>query len=204
MALYDQETVRNNGQTCCSRWKASVNFHVDQMMRTRNLPRVKKGKKACVERKVRECFQWKAHGQCSKGDSCSFSHDEQVKKEICTVVRDEKYDHRRPRLTKGEKNPQKHRATEMKTLQSKTPSCKFGHPPVCQNYKSETGCKYGRTCFFRHVEADEKPSKKSKKGGAKGSGCVSRDACPRNLFEGKRRNWDQSAPSNSTRARGTT
>ena len=39
-------------------------------------PRVKKkGKKAYVERKVGECFQWKAHGQFSKGDSCSFSHD---------------------------------------------------------------------------------------------------------------------------------
>ena len=36
-------------------------------------------------------------------------------------------------------------------------------------YKSENGCTYGRTCFFRHVEAEEKPSKKSKKGGAKGS-----------------------------------
>ena len=33
------------------------------------------GKKACVARKVGEYFQWKAHGQCSKGDSCSFSHD---------------------------------------------------------------------------------------------------------------------------------
>ena len=60
---------------------------------------------------------------------------------------------------------------------------------MCQNYKSETGCKFGRTCFFRHVEADEKPSKKSKKCGAKGSvallkestqlGCVSQDSYPR-------------------------
>ena len=34
-----------------------------------------KGRKECVERKVGEYFQWKAHGHCSKGDSCSFSHD---------------------------------------------------------------------------------------------------------------------------------
>ena len=33
-----------------------------------------KGKKASVDRKVGECHQWKATGQCSKGDSCSFSH----------------------------------------------------------------------------------------------------------------------------------
>ena len=28
-----------------------------------------------MERKVGECNQWNAFGQCSKGDSCSFSHD---------------------------------------------------------------------------------------------------------------------------------
>ena len=60
------------------------------MMRTRNfsvrnevvergsLTKSKKEREACVERKVRECFQWKVHGQCSKGDSCSFSHDTQA------------------------------------------------------------------------------------------------------------------------------
>ena len=59
-----------------------------------------------------------------------------------------------------------------------------------QNYKSlEEGCIYGDECDFRHVEAEGKPSKKSKKGGAKESlailkesiqfGCVSQDSCPR-------------------------
>ena len=57
--------------------------------------------------------------------------------------------------------------------------------------KSKTGCTFGRRCFFRHVEAEEKPSKKSKKGGAKGSVallkdstqlvCVSQDSCPRKI-----------------------
>ena len=37
------------------------------------------------------------------------------------------------------------------------------HPPVCQKYKSETGCIYGKKCRFRHVEAEEKPRKKSKR-----------------------------------------
>ena len=39
------------------------------------------------------------------------------------------------------------------------PSCKFWHPHVCQNYKSGKGCVYGEMCQFRHVEAEEKPSK---------------------------------------------
>ena len=49
------------------------------------------------------------------------------------------------------------------------PSCSYWHFPACQNHKSQTGCKHGNKCCFRHVEADEKPSKKSKNGGAKGT-----------------------------------
>ena len=41
------------------------------------LPGVKMGEEA-QEKKVSECFQWKAQGQCSKGDSCSFSHEKQA------------------------------------------------------------------------------------------------------------------------------
>ena len=60
------------------------------------------------------------------------------------------------------------------------PSCDYWHPPVRQNCKSQAGCMH-----FRRVEAEEKPNKKSKNGGAKGSvallkesiqlGCVSQD-----------------------------
>ena len=32
-------------------------------------------RKVSVERKVGECFQWKAIGQCSTGNSCNSSHD---------------------------------------------------------------------------------------------------------------------------------
>ena len=66
-----------------------------RQMRTRNftvrndvvergsVTKSQKGKEAYVERKVRECFQWKAHGQCSKGDSCSFSHDRLAQGDLC-------------------------------------------------------------------------------------------------------------------------
>ena len=82
-----------------------------------------KGKKAYVERKVGKCFQWKAHGQCSKKTHVVSVMTDQHK-ETCAVVRDEKGDRplphqiRRPRLTTREKNPQKHQATEMKALQT--------------------------------------------------------------------------------------
>ena len=69
------------------------------------------------------------------------------------------------------------------------PSCSYRHPPVCQNYILETGCRCGKNCNFRHVELEEKPNKKSKKGGAKGPvamlkelaqmNCVSQDPHPK-------------------------
>ena len=57
----------------------------------------------------------------------------------------------------------------------KNPTCKFWHPPVCQNFKSGKGCIHGDKCHFRHVEAEGKPSKKAKKGGAKGSIAISEE-----------------------------
>ena len=57
------------------------------------------------------------------------------------------------------------------------------------NYKSEKRCVHGDKCHFRHVEAEGKPNKKSKKGSARGPaatlnesiqlGCVSQDSYPR-------------------------
>ena len=35
-----------------------------------------KGKPVCFEVKQGECCQWKAKGQRTKGDACSFRHDE--------------------------------------------------------------------------------------------------------------------------------
>ena len=64
----------------------------------------------------------------------------------------------------------------------------FGTLP-CLNFQSESGCKYGDNCRFRHVEANGQPIKKSKKSGVKGSvallkesiqlGCVSQDSHPK-------------------------
>ena len=84
MALYDQEVARNNGTPNYQQLRTAVKLHNDQVMRNRNfrvrngvvergsVTKSQKGNKACVEREVGECFQWKAHGQCS------FSHDLQA------------------------------------------------------------------------------------------------------------------------------
>ena len=61
----------------------------------------------------------------------------------------------------------------------------FHGTPACLKYESDSGCKYGDKCKLLHTEAGGQPSKKSKKGGVKGSaaslketvqfGCVSKD-----------------------------
>ena len=42
-----------------------------------------------------------------------------------------------------------------------------GQPPVCLNCMSESECKYGDYCQFRHTETGEQPRKKSRKSGGK-------------------------------------
>ena len=76
--VYDQEVARNKGTPNYQQLKTAVKFHDDQKMRNRNfrvridvvergsVTNSRKGNKAYVGRKIRECFQWKAHGQCSK------------------------------------------------------------------------------------------------------------------------------------------
>ena len=101
---------------------------------------------------------------------------------------------RQQRSDKGSESPCRHK-------NCKNPSCKFWLRPVCRICKSEFGCEFGRTCFHRHVEADEKPNKKSKIGRAKGSvalvkestqlGCVSRFLSEKVSFYVKKDNWYQ-------------
>ena len=42
--------------------------------------------------------------------------------------------------------------------------CEYWHPPECQFYKTEMGCKAGDKCLFPHHKVDEQPNKKRKKG----------------------------------------
>ena len=44
-----------------------------------------------------------------------------------------------------------------------------GTLPYVINYKSESGCKFGEKCVFKHTELDSQPNKKPKKTGGKGS-----------------------------------
>ena len=42
-------------------------------------------------------------------------------------------------------------------------SCESWHPPECQFYKVETGCKAGDKCLFPQYKVDEQPNEKLKR-----------------------------------------
>ena len=85
MALYNQEILRGGGQRDDHRLRLCVKLHIEQAQRS-NKFRIQseitervavtkgKGHNSFTKRKTGECFQWKANGSCSKGDSCSFLH----------------------------------------------------------------------------------------------------------------------------------
>ena len=177
MALYDQETARTKGPNC-HQLRTAVKLLIDQIMGARNfrvqndgvergsVTKSQKGKKACVERKVVECSQWKAPGQCSKGGSCSFSHDIQDsgnrgQGQRRTGRSSSPASHSKAKQTDGEKqkSSQGSGSTQENSLDKseipcrfkfcKNQLCKFWHPPVSLNYKSETGRVHGAKCHRR-------------------------------------------------------
>ena len=101
------------------------NFRVQNEVVERGaVTKSQKGKKAYIQRTVGECFQWKAHGQCSKGDSCSFSHDRLIQGDFCGGQRRKGRSsslapNSKAKTDEGRENPRKHQATKRKALQTK-------------------------------------------------------------------------------------
>ena len=83
MALFNQDILRGGGQRDYHRLRMCVKLHIEQAQRSNNF-RIQsvvtepvavtggKGQNSFTKWKTGECFQWKANGSCSKGDSCSF------------------------------------------------------------------------------------------------------------------------------------
>ena len=77
----NQEVNRDEVTPCFQRLRTMVRQHVDQTIRTRNLKarnerfetgalvKNHNGRNVSVERKVGECFQWKATGQSSNPET---------------------------------------------------------------------------------------------------------------------------------------
>ena len=173
LALNDPETVRNGGQTSYSRLKTSVRLYIDQKMRSRNLKarndmihggvmtRSRKDNKANVERKVGDCWQWQATGQCSEGDSCGFHHGVRASGNGSELLKQKERTSSPAPNSKATKDGKGKSSDEKdgKSFDNRNkipcqwrnctnPSCGYRHPPECRNCISQIGCRYGKTCLF--------------------------------------------------------
>ena len=98
------------------------NFRVrNDVVERGSVTKSQKAKNACVERKAGWCFQWKAHGRFSKGDSCSSSHDKLAQGDLCSGQRrkgrsSSPAPNSKAKTDEGGENPQKHQATKRKAL----------------------------------------------------------------------------------------
>ena len=140
LALYEQETTRNNEQLWYSRMKTSVRHHVDQTMRTRNF----RARNEIVERGV----VTKRH---RKGEKPARRGRKVFERRLMYF----------PSWSRVWKQT-RHRMTEINHKKSRFPTdISLG--------KSESGCTYGEKCRFRLAEVDRQSSEKSKKSGVKWS-----------------------------------
>ena len=126
-----------------------------------------------VERGQGNFHQWKTKERSLRGDKCSFRHDgdERAKPTPKTASPSE------PPTQRGRSAPRN------RNLRGRSPSWKFDrqpcrdylkhvctksicdqrHPPECQFYKSESGCKFGDKCSFAHRQIEGQSSKKPKR-----------------------------------------
>ena len=150
------------------------------------------------QRCLGDCWQWKAHGQCSKGDNCSFRHD---------INKRAKMTQPNPSpssfMQQNERNASRTRSPRGKSPSGRmsrwpckdhlegtctTPFCVKWHPLECLFHKSESGCRFCEKCSSAHRQVDEQPSKRSKKNDDKSAvamlkstrqlGCVCQDMEP--------------------------
>ena len=117
LAMLDQELDRDRVVPSYQRLKTLVRRHNELMIETRNfrvrnerietgvLVKSHKGRKVSVERKVREGHQWKVTGQCSRGDSCSFSHGSNRGQKSTIVLSCSEEEDLRKALARGGESP---------------------------------------------------------------------------------------------------
>ena len=201
LALYEQDIIQKDMPPSFQRLKTMMKTTLEQKkgarIKARNERTVtetpaksrSKGKSVSVRRKQGDCYQRKAKGKCTKDDSCSFRHDCSKREQVHVLpVPLQKPQTNNPRgsspcgkrLQKPCKDYSKGNCT--------TPSSDSWRPPVCQNYKLQTGCKLGKKFSFLHKETDRQ-TQKAKWGrenrtvalffwNVKHLGCVFQDAEP--------------------------
>ena len=140
------------------------------------------GTKQRAEISLGDCWQWKANGQCVKGNNCSFRHD---------INKRGKSSPSNPSqnsfMQQSERKPSRTRSHRGKSPSGRmsrwlckdylkgtcnNSSCKRWHPPECLFYKNKNGCRFGEKCSFAHRQVDAQPTKWSKSNNDKSAGAI--------------------------------
>ena len=177
LELYNVEIHQKKARPDYHRLKTMVKRSIEQNLRIKNFEArnenfetsaVVKNQwvKQREQRSLGYCWQWRAGGQCSKGDNCSFRYD---------MNQRAKSTQPNPSPRSSTQQSVKNASRKMARLPCKdylkgtctTPFCEKWHPPECLFYKSENGCRFGEKCSYSHREVEEQPSKRSKKNGDK-------------------------------------
>ena len=185
-----------------------------------------KGEKAYVERKVGQCFQWKAQGRSSKGDSCSFSHEPQACGNKGRKGQRKKKDDRLLLHLFQSQNRLTAKATTRKApcikgvkFHAETHSVKIRHvssgiiPCVRTTSLQEVVSHCDKNAVSDMLRQKESPTRSRRKGGAKGSVAILKESLPlccvsqyyysRKSIPREPGNWEQNTPSHSPKAPGT-
>ena len=209
LELYNMEIHQKNAGPDKHRLKTMVKRSIEQNLRIKNSEvrngnyetnaMVKnQGAKQRAQRTLGYCWQWKANGQCSKGDNCSFRNDmnkrakpTQPNPSPRSSTRESVKTASRTRSPRGRSPSGRMFRVPCKDYLKgtyTTPFCEKWHPAECLFYKFENGCRFGEKCSFAHRQVDEQPSKKFQKNGDKSAvavlkitrqlGCVYQDMEP--------------------------
>ena len=153
------------------------NFEARNGNYERNAVVKNQGTKQREQRTQGDCWQWKANGQCSKGDKCSFRHD--INKRAKST---------QPNISPNSSTWQNEgNASRTRSPRGRSPRGRMSrlpckdylkgtctnaifhrmNSPECLFYKSENGCRFGKKCSYAHRQVEGQPSKRSKKNGDK-------------------------------------
>ena len=167
LELYNMEVNKKKAGPDYHRLKTMVRRSIEQHLRMKNFE-ARNGNYATSavvtqreRRSLRDCWQWEANGQCSKGDSCSFRHD------------------MNKRAKSTQPNPREmHREPEVPEEKVPVVECLDGHARITSNelapihsVKSgilqnacstspKKGCTFGEKCSYAHRQVDEQPTER--------------------------------------------
>ena len=188
LELYDLEIHQKKDGPDYHRLKTIVKRSMEQNLRIKNFE-ARNGnyeRNAVVKNQVTkqreqrilgDCWQWKANGQCSKGDNCSFRHD---------INQCAKTTQPNP-LPSSSTRQNERNASRTRSPRGKSPSgrvsrwsckdyfkgtctnscCEKWHPPEYLFYKTKSGCRFGEKCSYAHRQVEEQPGKRYQNNGDK-------------------------------------